>query len=165
MRIFHFRRILPARLAPISFGTLGVVSAKYDRGAASNRQHPFVEVLCSDITESGEILNLSALVREPLPPAFHRLSKVQKRPLPAARGWRRSTERRHSLVRHRKISIAACERRLGLSDMAARLETSAQKLKRRFEEAFWCDEINMLRSRLMVKSANVAFGRRMRGRF
>ena len=42
-----------------------------------------------------------------------------------------------------KISIAACARRLGLSDMAARLETSAQKLKRRFEEAFWCDEINM----------------------
>ncbi|MEO6945918.1 MAG: glycogen debranching N-terminal domain-containing protein, partial [Nitrobacter sp.] len=42
-----------------------------------------------------------------------------------------------------KTSIAVCARRLGLSDMAARLETSAQKLKRRFEEAFWCDEINM----------------------
>jgi len=38
-----------------------------------NRQHPFVEVLFSDITESGEALNLSELVREPLPPAFHRL--------------------------------------------------------------------------------------------
>jgi hypothetical protein len=49
-----------------------IVSAKYRRGTASNRQHPFVEVLFSDITESGEVLNLSELVREPLPPAFHR---------------------------------------------------------------------------------------------
>jgi hypothetical protein len=48
-----------------------IVSAKYQRGTASNRQHPFVEVLFSDITESGEILDLSELVREPLPPAFH----------------------------------------------------------------------------------------------
>ncbi|WP_338833944.1 signal transduction histidine kinase [Bradyrhizobium septentrionale] len=51
-----------------------IVSAKYQRGAAANRQHPFVEVLVSDITESGEVLNLSELVREPLPPAFHRLA-------------------------------------------------------------------------------------------
>ena len=51
-----------------------IVSAKYQRGAAANRQHPFVEVLISDITESGEVLNLSELVREPLPPAFHRLA-------------------------------------------------------------------------------------------
>jgi hypothetical protein len=51
-----------------------VVSAKYHRGAGANRQHPFVEVLVSDITESGEVLNLSELVREPLPPAFHRLA-------------------------------------------------------------------------------------------
>ena len=49
-----------------------IVSAKYQRGTASNRQHPFVEVLFSNITESGEVLNLSELVREPLPPAFHR---------------------------------------------------------------------------------------------
>jgi hypothetical protein len=49
-----------------------IVSGKYQRGAAFNRQHPFVEVLVSDITESGEVLNLSELVREPLPPAFHR---------------------------------------------------------------------------------------------
>jgi hypothetical protein len=28
--------------------------------------------LFSDITESGEDLNLTELVREPLPPAFHR---------------------------------------------------------------------------------------------
>jgi hypothetical protein len=51
-----------------------IVSAKYQQGAASNRQHPFVEVLFSDITESGEALNLSELVREPLPPAFHRVA-------------------------------------------------------------------------------------------
>jgi hypothetical protein len=51
-----------------------IVSAKYQRGAASNRQHPFVEILFSDITESGEDLNLTGLVREPLPPAFHRLA-------------------------------------------------------------------------------------------
>jgi hypothetical protein len=51
-----------------------IVSAKYQRGAASNRQHPFVEILFSDITESGEALNLSELVREALPPAFHRLA-------------------------------------------------------------------------------------------
>ncbi len=51
-----------------------IVSAKYQQGAASNRQHPFVEVLFSDITEAGEALNLSELVREPLPPAFHRVA-------------------------------------------------------------------------------------------
>ena len=49
-----------------------IVSGKYQRGAVSNRQHPFVEVLFSDITESGENLDLTELVREPLPPAFHR---------------------------------------------------------------------------------------------
>jgi hypothetical protein len=51
-----------------------IVSAKYQRGTAFNRQHPFVEILFSDITESGETLDLSELVREPLPPAFHRLN-------------------------------------------------------------------------------------------
>jgi hypothetical protein len=51
-----------------------IVSAKYQQGPAFNRQHPFVEVLFSDITESGEVLNLSELVREPLPLAFHRLT-------------------------------------------------------------------------------------------
>jgi hypothetical protein len=51
-----------------------IVNAKYQRGVAANRQHPFVEVLFSDITESGEVLNLSELVREPLPPVFHRLA-------------------------------------------------------------------------------------------
>jgi len=49
-----------------------VVNGKYQRRAASNRQHPFVEVLFSDIAESGDDLNLTELVREPLPPAFHR---------------------------------------------------------------------------------------------
>ena len=51
-----------------------IVSAKYERGAAFNRQHPFVEVLFSDVSESGETLNLSELVREELPPAFHRVA-------------------------------------------------------------------------------------------
>src|SRR6476469_5567796 len=50
-----------------------IVSAKYQRGAALNRQHPYVEVLFSDITESGEALDLSGLVRLPLPPEFIRL--------------------------------------------------------------------------------------------
>jgi hypothetical protein len=49
-----------------------IVDAKYQRGATCNRQHPFVEVLVSDIVESREVLDLSQLVREPLPPAFHR---------------------------------------------------------------------------------------------
>ena len=51
-----------------------IVSAKYQQGAAFNRQHPFVEVLFSDITESGEMLDLSELVRRPLPLEFHRLN-------------------------------------------------------------------------------------------
>jgi hypothetical protein len=35
-----------------------IVARKYERGAAFNRQHPFVDVLSSDITESGEALDL-----------------------------------------------------------------------------------------------------------
>jgi hypothetical protein len=50
------------------------VNAKYQRGAEFNRQHPFIEVLVSDIEESGEALDLTELVREPLPPTFHRLT-------------------------------------------------------------------------------------------
>jgi hypothetical protein len=50
-----------------------IVSTKYQRGAAFNRQHPYVEVLFSDITESGETLDLGGLVRLPLPPGFLRL--------------------------------------------------------------------------------------------
>jgi hypothetical protein len=45
-----------------------------ERDAAFNRQHPYVELLFSDITDGGETVNLSELVRELLPPAFHRLS-------------------------------------------------------------------------------------------
>ena len=47
-----------------------IVTLKYQRGAAFNRQHPFVDVLLSDITDSGEVLGTSELVREPPPPAF-----------------------------------------------------------------------------------------------
>ena len=38
-----------------------IVASKYQRGAAFNRQHPFVDVLFSDIMESGEVLDLSEL--------------------------------------------------------------------------------------------------------
>jgi hypothetical protein len=41
-----------------------IVTAKYDRGAAFNRQHPFVDVLLSDITGSGEVLDIGDLVCE-----------------------------------------------------------------------------------------------------
>jgi hypothetical protein len=62
-------------LGKLTFAAIArIVSAKYERGAAFNRQHPYVEVLFSDITESGEALDLSELVREPLPAAFHRLN-------------------------------------------------------------------------------------------
>ena len=40
-----------------------IVRSKYQRGAAFNRQHPFVDVLLSDITESGEVLDVSELRR------------------------------------------------------------------------------------------------------
>ena len=38
-----------------------IVTSKYQRGAAFNRQHPFVDVLLADITESGEVLDGSEL--------------------------------------------------------------------------------------------------------
>jgi hypothetical protein len=41
-----------------------IASSKYRRGAAFNRQHPFVDILLADITESGEALDLTALHRE-----------------------------------------------------------------------------------------------------
>jgi hypothetical protein len=41
-----------------------IVTAKYDRGAAFNRQYPFVDVLFSDTTDSGEMLDLGNLVRD-----------------------------------------------------------------------------------------------------
>ena len=40
-----------------------IVSSKYQRGVAFNRQHPFVDVLYSDIIESGEMLDLGQLIR------------------------------------------------------------------------------------------------------
>ncbi len=50
-----------------------IVISKYQRGASFNRQHPFVDVLFADITESGEVLDVSELVREPSLPAFERM--------------------------------------------------------------------------------------------
>jgi hypothetical protein len=38
-----------------------IVSYKYQRGAGFNRQHPFVDVLFSDIAESGEVLDVDDL--------------------------------------------------------------------------------------------------------
>jgi hypothetical protein len=45
-----------------------IAVSKYQRGKAFNRQHPFVDILLSDITESDETLDTSELVREPLGP-------------------------------------------------------------------------------------------------
>jgi hypothetical protein len=40
-----------------------IVASKYQRGPAFNSQYPFVDVLLSDITESGEVLEASELMR------------------------------------------------------------------------------------------------------
>jgi hypothetical protein len=50
-----------------------LVTAKYERGKAHNRQHPYVELLTSDIRDSGEVLDQSELTRAPLPPSFQRV--------------------------------------------------------------------------------------------
>jgi hypothetical protein len=50
-----------------------IVTSKYRIGPAFNRQHPFVDVLLADITDSGEVLDLSKLVRESPPPSFQRM--------------------------------------------------------------------------------------------
>jgi hypothetical protein len=52
-----------------------IATSKYQRGPAFNRQHPFVDILLSDIAESGEALDTSELVREPPPPSFQRMSR------------------------------------------------------------------------------------------
>ncbi len=52
-----------------------IVVSKYQRGAAFNRQHPFVDILQSDITESAETLDTSELMREPPPASFQRISR------------------------------------------------------------------------------------------
>ena len=52
-----------------------IVISKYQRGPAFNSQYPFVDVLLSDITESGAVLETSGLVRAPQPPSFHLLTK------------------------------------------------------------------------------------------
>jgi hypothetical protein len=52
-----------------------IVTCKYQRGPAFNRQYPFVDILLSDIMESEEALDTSELVREPPPPSFQRVSR------------------------------------------------------------------------------------------
>jgi hypothetical protein len=44
-----------------------IVMRKYRRGLAFNRQHPFVDVLLSDVIESGEVLDVSETREPPLP--------------------------------------------------------------------------------------------------
>jgi hypothetical protein len=44
-----------------------IVASKYQRRAAFNRQHPFVDVLFSDISESGEVLDVSELEQKGKP--------------------------------------------------------------------------------------------------
>jgi hypothetical protein len=49
-------------LAKHNLAAIGrVVNAKYARGLAFNRQHPFVDVLLSDIVDSGELLDTRPL--------------------------------------------------------------------------------------------------------
>jgi hypothetical protein len=50
-----------------------IVAQKYERGRVHNRQHPYVEVLISDIVESGQVLDQTQLRRAPLPPTFERV--------------------------------------------------------------------------------------------
>jgi hypothetical protein len=52
-----------------------IVTSKYLRGSAFNRQYPFVDILLSDIMESEETLDTSELVRDPPPPSFQRMSR------------------------------------------------------------------------------------------
>jgi hypothetical protein len=52
------------RTAKRSFSRAMQRARKYRRGRVFNRQHPFVDVLLSNIAESGEALDLSELVRE-----------------------------------------------------------------------------------------------------
>ena len=52
-----------------------IVVSKYQRGAAFNRQHPFVDVLLSDVTESKEVLDTSKLVRDARSTSFQRISR------------------------------------------------------------------------------------------
>jgi hypothetical protein len=52
-----------------------IVASKYQRGPAFNRQHPFVDILLSDIMESEEVLDVSELLREPPLAPFQRMSR------------------------------------------------------------------------------------------
>ena len=52
-----------------------IVASKYQRGPEFNRQHPFVDILLSDIVESEEKLDTSELMREPPPASFQRMSR------------------------------------------------------------------------------------------
>ena len=49
-----------------------IVTSKYQRGAAFNRRHRFVDVLLADVTESGEVLDVTAL-------GHHRAGRIEWR--------------------------------------------------------------------------------------
>jgi hypothetical protein len=55
------------------YNALGLLSCR--RGAAFNRQHPFVDVLLSDNIESGEPLDTSQQVRKAPPGSFQRMAR------------------------------------------------------------------------------------------
>ena len=52
-----------------------IAVAKYQGGAAFNRQHPFVDILLHDIVESEEALDIGELKREPPPSSLQRVSR------------------------------------------------------------------------------------------
>jgi hypothetical protein len=71
------RSLYRAEYNALGVQNLGVISklvtVKYERGKEFNRQHPYVEILTSDIRESGQVLDQSELVRALLPPSFQRV--------------------------------------------------------------------------------------------
>jgi hypothetical protein len=69
--------------------------------SAFNRQHPFVDILLSDIMESEEALDMSELVREPPFPSIRRISRQRvksSRSLAAIRRMPPSRPRYHYLI-------------------------------------------------------------------
>jgi hypothetical protein len=60
-------------VSSISPRLIGLLSCR--RGAAFNRQHPFVDVLLSDNIESGEPLDTSQQVRKAPPGSFQRMAR------------------------------------------------------------------------------------------
>jgi hypothetical protein len=64
-----------------------IAVSKHQRGKAFNRQHPFVDILLSDIAESEETLDMSELVCEPLPCNECRVRRGLSRPIRTTTGY------------------------------------------------------------------------------